>query len=573
MRRKLPFVVCAAVLAVAGCRDGSSPSEPGAIDPQLARDGQVVPGHYIVVFNDDVSDVAAEAQRRVEAHQGTLKHLYTYALKGFAAELSDVAVEELRQDPRIRLIEPDRVVRINATQSPTPSWGLDRIDQRNLPLDNSYTYNNDGAGVTLYGIDTGILFTHVDFGGRAVSGFDAIDGGSADDCNGHGSHTASTAGGATYGVAKGVSIIAVRVLNCAGSGTFAQVIAGVDWVTGDHQPGEAAVANMSLGGGATASLDLAVANSVADGVVYSLSAGNDNFDACFTSPAREPSAITVGATGGNTGSSDARASFSNFGTCLDIFAPGVNITAAWIGSNTATLTISGTSMAAPHVAGAAALYLNANPGSTPAQVASALTSNATMGVVTNPGTGSPNRLLYVGFIGGGAPNDPPVADFTYSCTPSFLCTFDGTSSTDDNGIVTYNWKSPSGATLATGPTLTRQFSGPKTFNLALQVVDGGGLSDQVTKTVVVESGPGNQPPVADFTYSCTPTFLCTFDASSSTDDNGIGSYTWRSPSGALLTTGLTFTRQFTGPKSFSLRLDVTDTNGVTSSVTKPIVVP
>jgi subtilisin family serine protease len=577
MRRKLSFVVCAAVLAAAGCRDGSSPSEPTTIDPQLARDGQVVPGHYIVVFNDDVGDVGTEARRRVEAHQGTLRHLYTNALKGFSAELSDVAVEELRRDPRIRLIEPNRVVKITATQSPTPSWGLDRIDQRNLPLNNSYTYPVDGTGVTFYGIDTGIFFGHSDFGGRAVSGFDAIDGGSADDCNGHGTHTASTAGGTTYGVAKNMSIIAVRVLDCGGSGTFAQVIAGVDWVTGDHQAGEDAVANMSLGGSATASLDLAVANSVADGVVYSVSAGNDNFDACFTSPAREPSALTVGATGGIFGMSDARAGFSNFGTCLDIFAPGVQITAAWIGSPTATLTIDGTSMAAPHVAGVAGLYLDANAGSTPTQVGNAIINNATTGVVTSPGTGSPNRLLYMGFIEGGDPNnEPPTASYTYSCNATLLCTFDGSGSTDSDGtIVGWTWRGPGGQVLGSGEVFQRQFQNQGTGNFTLDVTDDDGAVASQTQliTVAPPTGGDTEPPVASFTWSCNASRLCTFDGTGSTDNVGVVSWIWTLPNGSQFATGSTASRQFARSGTGNITLRVNDAAGNTNSQTQSIIIP
>ena len=255
-----------------------------------------------------------------------------------------------------------------------------------------------------YIIDTGIRSTHSDFGGRATSGYDAIDGGSADDCNGHGTHVAGTVGGTTYGVAKGVSLVAVRVLDCGGSGTTSGVIAGVNWVTSNHGAGQPAVANMSLGGGASSALDTAVSNSIADGVTYALAAGNSNANACNSSPARTPNAITVGA----TTSSDARASFSNYGTCVDIFAPGSSITSAWYTSNTATNTISGTSMASPHVAGAAAVYLEANPSATPAQVASALIAAATTGKVTSPGTGSPNRLLYIAPPGGGGTNPPPT---------------------------------------------------------------------------------------------------------------------------------------------------------------------
>ncbi|HET8662241.1 MAG TPA: S8 family serine peptidase, partial [Micromonosporaceae bacterium] len=258
------------------------------------------------------------------------------------------------------------------------------------PLDSSYTYPNTASNVHAYIIDTGIRFTHTDFGGRATSGFDAIDGGSADDCHGHGTHVAGTTGGGAYGVAKGVQLVAVRVLSCSGSGTTAQVIAGVDWVTANAV--KPAVANMSLGGGVQTALDAAVANSIASGVTYAIAAGNSNADACNFSPARVGTAITLGATDIN----DNRASFSNWGTCLDLFAPGVSIPSAWWTSDTATASLSGTSMASPHAAGAAALVASANPTWSPQQVRDQIVADATTGVVGNPGAGSPNRLLFVG---------------------------------------------------------------------------------------------------------------------------------------------------------------------------------
>jgi subtilisin family serine protease len=264
--------------------------------------------------------------------------------------------------------------------------------------------------VRVYIIDTGIRTGHGEFGGRASSGFTSItDGLGTDDCHGHGTHVSGTVGGTVYGVAKGVSLIAVRVLDCGGSGTTAGVIAGVDWVTGNHV--KPAVANMSLGGGASSTLDAAVSNSVTAGVTYAIAAGNSSADACNYSPARTPTAITVGA----TTSTDARASYSNYGTCLDLFGPGSSITSAWNTSNTATNTISGTSMATPHVAGVAALVLQGNPAWSPAQVAGELTSNASTGKVGSPGTGSPNLLLYSG-SGGGPP--PPTSSIALSVSTS-----------------------------------------------------------------------------------------------------------------------------------------------------------
>jgi subtilisin family serine protease len=321
--------------------------------------------------------------------------VYSTVVQGFAARLTGQQLAALRADPRVDYVEADQPMYATTTQTGA-TWGLDRIDQRNLPLSTTYSYTADGTGVTAYVIDTGIRLSHGQFGGRATSGFDAVDGGSADDCHGHGTHVAGTVGGSTYGVAKNVSLVAVRVLDCAGSGSTAGVIAGVDWVTANHA--SPAVANMSLGGGASTTLDNAVAASIASGVTFVLAAGNGNFlgiavNACNVSPARVAGSITVGA----TDKTDKKASYSNYGTCLDLFAPGVSITSSWYSNDTATNTIGGTSMAAPHVAGAAALYLQGNPSATPSAVAGALVANATTGKVTSAGTGSPNRLLFVNY--------------------------------------------------------------------------------------------------------------------------------------------------------------------------------
>ncbi|MBA3289006.1 MAG: S8 family peptidase [Acidimicrobiia bacterium] len=360
----------------------------------------VIADRYIVVLAKGASATnRGAAQTQALQARGRVHFAYSAALNGFAATLPAKALTALRRNPNVALIEADQTVRLEATQSPA-TWGLDRVDQRNLPLSNSYTYDFDGTGVTAYIIDTGVRFSHDEFGGRAVTGFDAVDGGSADDCNGHGTHVAGTVGGSTYGVAKAVRLVGVRVLNCQGSGTNSGVIAGIDWVTGNHAAGQPAVANMSLGGSASTALDNAVVNSINDGVTYAIAAGNSNANACSYSPARVGTAITVG----STTSTDARSSFSNYGTCLDIFAPGSNITSAWYTSNTATNTISGTSMATPHVAGAAALALETTTLS-PAAVRDRLVNTATTGVVTNPGSGSPNRLLYT--LGGTAPPPPP----------------------------------------------------------------------------------------------------------------------------------------------------------------------
>lgn len=331
----------------------------------------------VIVTLAPTADAQATADALVTNKGGQVTQVYEHVLNGFAATLTDTLLTVLRGDARIRAIELDRTMRISDTQTPTPSWGLDRVDQRNLPLNNAYTYASTASGVDVYVVDTGILTTHPDFGGRAVHGTDTIDGDSnATDCNGHGTHVSGTIGGNSYGLAKQSKLIGVRVLDCNGSGSNSAVIGGLDWVVAHHQAGTSAVANMSLGGGASTALDDAVRRVIADGVTMAVAAGNENTDACSKSPARVPEALTAAASDIN----DARASFSNRGTCVDLFAPGVNITSAWL--NNGTNTISGTSMASPHVAAAAALYLSTHPGASPATVNSAIVAATTKGKIT-----------------------------------------------------------------------------------------------------------------------------------------------------------------------------------------------
>src|SRR5438477_3030389 len=378
----------------------------GTKDKSIKKAKKPIPNSYIVVFESRVDDVGGLVNELSAKHGAKTKHVYG-ALKGFAAEMSQAAANAIANDPRVQYVEEDSVVAIDRTQTGA-TWGLDRIDQRNLPLDGNYTYDTTASNVHAYIVDTGILTSHSQFGGRASVGVDEVgDGQNGIDCNGHGTHVSGTVGGSTYGVAKGVSLVAVRVLNCQGSGTNSGVIAGVNWVA--QNAIKPAVANMSLGGGASQALDDAVTGAVNAGVVFCVAAGNGDangnaVDACTTSPARAAAAITVSA----TDSTDHKPVWANYGTCVDIFAPGVNITSSWYSSATATNTISGTSMATPHTCGAAALYLAGNTTATPAAVASALTTNATSGVVKSPGTGSPNRLLYTAFIGGGGGTPAPT---------------------------------------------------------------------------------------------------------------------------------------------------------------------
>ncbi|HYR11259.1 MAG TPA: S8 family peptidase, partial [Longimicrobium sp.] len=370
----------------------------------------------------------------------TPRYVYSSALNGLAVQMADWQVAKLRRHPSVAYIEEDARVALTTTQSGA-TWGLDRIDQRDLPLNGTYNYTPTGAGVRAYIIDTGINTAHSNFGGRASIAWDGIGDGSTD-CNGHGTHVAGTVGSATYGVAKGVTLIGVRVFGCGSSGSNSTIVAGINWVAANAI--KPAVANMSLGGGADATMDAAVNGLINAGVIAVVAAGNENQNACNVSPARVANAITVG----STTSTDARSSFSNYGSCVDVFAPGSSILSTWIGSTSATNTISGTSMASPHVAGVAALYLQGNTTATQTTVANAITSTSTLNKVTSAGTGSPNRLLYSLLTGGTTP--PPGNSFTYTGTLSGT----GSAQIQPNGTYYQSTVSGSHTATLTGPSGT-----------------------------------------------------------------------------------------------------------------------
>ncbi|GHF30953.1 subtilisin family serine protease [Deinococcus metalli] len=459
-----------ATLLLAAC--GQSPTaDTGAADADRAHtqapllgtgNPEAIPGQYIVVMSQGAgSTLSAQSSSSLIQSLGldpqgvTIGHLYSQTIHGFSAKLSTQNLAILRGNADVKYIEQDAAVHADATQTGA-TWGIDRIDQRSLPLDSSYTYTTTASTVTAYIIDTGIRTTHSQFAGRAVWGTNQTGDGQNTDCNGHGTHVAGTVGGSTYGVAKSVKLVAVKVLDCSGSGTNSGVIAGINWAAANRSG--PAVANMSLGGGASQAVDDAVTSATNSGLVMAVAAGNDNANACNYSPARAPSAITVGAT---TRTDSRDTSYSNYGSCVDIFAPGTGITSSWITSDTATNTISGTSMATPHVAGAVALILAANPGYTVSQVTSALKSAGTSGVLASVGTGSPNLLLYTGT---GGTTTPPSGTTTYTGSVSSR---------------TSSFKPSSSGFTYAGGTLKGALSGPSgtDFDLYLSKLVNGTWTD------------------------------------------------------------------------------------------------
>ncbi|WP_329493405.1 S8 family peptidase [Kitasatospora herbaricolor] len=401
--RGLAAVAAALALGAGGALPAAASAPEGVV--RGAGAPGTVPGSYLVLLHPQAARSAAGQGAALTAHYGgTVRRTFGSALHGFSAGLTERQARRLAADPAVVAVVRNRKVSLDASQPAPPSWGLDRIDQKRPPMTDRFDYpGSAGRGVTAYIVDSGVRITHEDFGGRASYGFDAVDGDAeADDGHGHGTHVAATVAGATYGVAKQASVVAVRVLDDWGSGTVEGVVAGIDWVTAHAV--KPAVVNLSLGGDPDDVLDTAVRNSIASGLTYTVAAGNDGVDASQHSPARVPTAITVGAT-----ASDDRVSwFSNHGPLVDLYAPGTDITSAGIAYDEDSTTMSGTSMASPHAAGAAALYLADHRTATPAQVAAALTASATVGSLRDLVEGTPDRLLYTG----GIPNRPPGPRFT-----------------------------------------------------------------------------------------------------------------------------------------------------------------
>jgi aqualysin 1 len=487
-------------LTLSACQDVAAPTGSD-IDmqsegpPLTSQSANAIPDEYIVVFEDGTTDPTGRANALVKAHGANLHHTYSNALAGFSAHMSAQAAEAMRNDPSVALVEPDQAVTMAGVQLGAP-WGLDRIDQASATLDGSYNYSATGTGVNAYIIDTGIRRTHTQFGGRVVPAFSVVnDAYGPDGCQWHGTHVAGIVGASIYGVAKNVTLHSVRVTaDCTATTVVSDVIAGVDWVTNNHR--SPAVALLSLSTGLSLSLNAAVQNSINSGVTYAVAAGNNaGADACNYSPASTSGALTVAAITGQ----DAQANYTNVGACVDLYAPGTQIAAPINTDDNATGLYSGTSQSAAFVAGAAALYLEANPSASPAQVSQAILSGTTNGTVTLLTGATPSRILRVNGSGSTTTTTPPpppppgntapTAAFAVSCQKA-NCSFDASSSRDDAGVVSYTWNFGDATSLTnSGPMASHVYGtkGSYSVTVTLTVKDAAGLTGSTQKSINIRN--------------------------------------------------------------------------------------
>jgi len=582
---------CLGILSLAACNDATAPSPAKSIPPHIAANSpnaDVWPGHYIVVLRSGSATPENLLHRISFRHSVSFDQKFGSALHGFAAAVDSGDLDKLRADPDVDHVEPDRIVKQMGSETGM-GWALDRLDQHGLPLNNSFTYGATGSGVNIYIVDGGIRYTHAEFGGRAHFAFDAF-GGNGSDCNGHGTGVAGVAAGSKYGVAKAATIWSVRVFPCSGSTALSTILAGVDWVTAHHR--SPAVANLSLGAGTAPILDSAVSKSIQAGVTYVVAAGNSGVDACTMSPAKVKTAITVGA----VDIADLRPSWSNYGSCVALFAPGVSVPAADYYSDVSYANWNGTSMAAPYAAGAAALYLGGHPSASPATVRSALTGNTTTSLLGNL-LGSANKLLYTSWIGSTstptttvtAPSTPPTiapvggAGVAYSCSAR-VCRFDASASAPTGGVTSYAWTFGDGVK-GTGRTWTHTYGTATSYTFRLDIVTGTGKKYSAGKSITPASAYGSAtstvptyvPPTTSgtispkFTVTCSGS-RCAFNASGSVASNGIASYRWAFGDGYTGNT-MAWTHTYSGAKTVNVTLTIVDKSSASKSITRSVTVP
>ena len=584
---------CLGILSLAACNDATAPSPAQSTTRHTTANSpnaDVWAGHYIVVLRSGTATPENLLHRISFSHPMAFDQKFGTVMHGFAAAVDSGDVEKLRADPDVERIEPDRIVKQMGSETGM-GWALDRLDQHGLPLNNTFSYGATGAGVNLYIVDGGIRYTHGEFGGRAHFAYDAL-GGNGSDCNGHGTGVAGVAAGSKYGVAKGATIWSVRVFPCSGSTALSTILAGVDWVTAHHR--SPAVANLSLGASWAPILDSAVSKSIQAGVTYVVAAGNSGADACTMSPAKLKTAITVGA----IDVTDLRPSWSNYGSCVALFAPGVNVPAADYYSDASYANWNGTSMAAPFVAGAAALYLSEHPSASPATVRGALTSNATNSLLSNL-SGSANKLLYTSWIGGtstpstpaapAAPTAPAIAPVggvgaTYACA-SRVCRFDAGASAPAGGVTAYQWNFGDGVS-GSGRTWTHTYGTTASYSFTLAIVTGSGKKYSVSKSITPASASGSAtstaptyvPPTSsgtfapNFTFVCNSSHICAFNSASSVVSKGVSSYRWAFGDG-YQGSAAAWTHTYSGKKTVSVTLTIVDKTLASKSVTRTIAVP
>ncbi|MEO8881417.1 MAG: S8 family serine peptidase [Gemmatimonadaceae bacterium] len=591
---------CACILLFAACNDATAPTPAQSTStrlPIVAASADAWTGHYIIVLKSGAPSSEALVHRhalskalKMDQHFGTVLH-------GFSAAVSDDDLDSLRNDPDIESVTQDRFVHQLGTETGM-GWALDRVDQKLMPLNGAFAYGATGAGVNIYVVDGGVRYTHAEFGGRAKFAYDAL-GGNGSDCNGHGTGVAGIAAGSVHGVAKSATVWSVRVFPCNGMTTLSTILAGVDWVTANHK--SPAVANLSLGAAAAPILDTAVERSIRSGVTYVVAAGNNSGDACLMSPGKLKDVINVGA----TDASDSRVSWSNYGSCVAMFAPGVSVASADYFSDVALASWNGTSMSAPMVAGAAALYLEGHPTASPATVRAAIVGNGTTATVKNL-AGSGDRLLYTAWIGSGTVTPPPAAPVapparpaappvapaipvvvgaavSYKCSHN-VCAFDASASKPAAGVSSYAWTFGDGK-FGTGSKWVHTYPSSASFKWSVKIIDKAGHSFTTGKAITPASATGSSstttpagaPPAAasftaSFTATCTVRHVCSFDASASQVPNGVSSYNWSFGDGYEGTT-VKVEHSYSRAKTVTATLKIDDKTLASKSVTKTITVP